>query len=118
MLQKVKREKTRLLGVVPPAQQPVESYRTVNGPRQRIVAYLGQLKESTRKGVKRAAEGKDKCEDKSQGNPLAKHGHSRDHRGDCKQVCIGLVVTKDGIPLGYEVFAGNTHDKFRVQSAE
>jgi transposase len=44
------------------------------------------------------------------GNSLAKHGHSRDHRGDCKQVCIGLVVTKDGIPLGYEVFAGNTHD--------
>jgi transposase len=32
-------------------------------------------------------------------NGLAKHGHSRDHRGDCKQVCIGFVVTKDGIPL-------------------
>ena len=44
------------------------------------------------------------------GNPLAKHGHSRDRRSDCKQVCIGLVVTKEGIPLGYEVFSGNTHD--------
>ena len=48
-------------------------------------------------------------------NGLAKHGHSRDHRGDCKQVCIGLVVTKDGIPLGYEVFAGNTHDSKTYQ---
>jgi len=49
------------------------------------------------------------------GNPLAKHGHSRDQRSDCKQVCIGLVVTKDGIPLGYEVFAGNTHDSKTYQ---
>jgi transposase len=43
-------------------------------------------------------------------NPLAKHGHSRDHRRDCKQVLIGLVVTRDGYPLGYEVFAGNRND--------
>jgi len=43
-------------------------------------------------------------------NPLAKHGYSRDHRSDCKQVCIGLVVTRCGLPLGYEVFAGNRHD--------
>ena len=50
------------------------------------------------------------------GNPLAKHGHSRDRRSDCKQVCIGLVVTKDGIPLGYEVFAGNTHDSRTYQA--
>ena len=49
------------------------------------------------------------------GNPLAKHGHSRDRRGDCKQVCIGLVVTKCGIPLGYEVFAGNVHDSKTYQ---
>ena len=48
-------------------------------------------------------------------NPLAKHGHSRDHRSDCKQVCIGLVVTTDGIPIGYEVFAGNTHDSKTYQ---
>jgi transposase len=43
-------------------------------------------------------------------NPLAQRGYSRDHRGDCKQVCIGLVVTRDGFPLGFEVFAGNRHD--------
>src|SRR5208283_5778688 len=44
------------------------------------------------------------------GNSQAKRGYSRDSRPDCLQVCIGLVVTEDGIPLGYEVFAGNTHD--------
>ena len=43
-------------------------------------------------------------------NPLAQRGYSRDHRSDCKQVCIGLVVTRDGFPLGFEVFAGNRHD--------
>ena len=45
-----------------------------------------------------------------EGNPQAQRGYSRDKRGDCKQVCIGLVVTRDGIPLGYEVFAGNRND--------
>jgi hypothetical protein len=43
-------------------------------------------------------------------NPLAQRGYSRDHRPDCKQVCIALVVTREGIPVGYEVFAGNRHD--------
>jgi transposase len=46
------------------------------------------------------------CDD----NPQAQRGYSRDKRSDCKQVCIGLVVTRDGIPLGYEVFAGNRND--------
>jgi transposase len=48
-------------------------------------------------------------------NPLARRGHSRDHRGECKQVCIGLVVTRGGIPLGYEVFAGNRTDVTTVE---
>jgi transposase len=48
-------------------------------------------------------------------NPLAKRGYSRDHRPDCKQVCIGLVVTRCGLPLGYEVFAGNRHDSTTLQ---
>jgi len=43
-------------------------------------------------------------------NRQAKRGHSRDHRPDCKQVCIGLVVAPDGLPLGYEVFDGNRND--------
>src|SRR5712672_2748608 len=48
-------------------------------------------------------------------NPLARRGHSRDHRADCKQVCIGLVVTREGMPLGYEVFASNRHDVTTVE---
>jgi transposase len=49
-------------------------------------------------------------EGQCEGNPQAQRGYSRDKRGDCKQVCIGLVVTRDGIPLGYEVFDGNRND--------
>jgi hypothetical protein len=49
-------------------------------------------------------------EGQAEANPLAQRGYSRDHRPDCKQVCIALVVTFDGFPLGYEVFPGNTHD--------
>jgi transposase len=51
----------------------------------------------------------------AEGNPLARHGYSRDHRSDCKQVCIGLVVSRCGMPLGYEVFAGNRHDSTTLQ---
>jgi len=43
-------------------------------------------------------------------NPKAKHGYSRDGRSDCRQVVIALVVTTDGLPLAYEVLAGNTAD--------
>ena len=48
-------------------------------------------------------------------NPLAQRGYSRDNRPDCKQVCIGLVVTPDGMPVGYEVFAGNRADTTTMQ---
>jgi transposase len=43
-------------------------------------------------------------------NPLAQRGYSRDHRPDCKQVNIAVMVTREGIPLGHEVFAGNVSD--------
>jgi transposase len=43
-------------------------------------------------------------------NELAARGYSRDKRPDCKQVCIGLVVTPEGLPMAYEVFAGNRND--------
>ena len=49
-------------------------------------------------------------------NPLAQRGYARDHRPDCKQVLIGLVVTRDGYPLGYEVFAGNRQDGTTVKT--
>ena len=48
-------------------------------------------------------------------NPLAQRGHSRDHRPDCKQVCIAMVVTREGMPLGYEVFPGNRVDVTTVE---
>src|SRR3990172_8916139 len=54
-------------------------------------------------------------EGQANANPLAQRGYSRDHRSDCKQVCIGLVVTRCGLPLGYEVFAGNRHDSTTLQ---
>jgi len=55
-------------------------------------------------------------EGEAEANPLARRGYSRDHRGDRKQVLIALVVTFDGFPLGYEVFAGNTHDSRTLQT--
>lgn len=48
-------------------------------------------------------------------NPLAQRGYSRDHRPDCKQVNIALVVTREGMPLGYELFAGNRADVTTVK---
>jgi transposase len=42
--------------------------------------------------------------------PLAKHGYSRDHRGDRLQIVYGLLCTRDGLPVAVEVFDGNTAD--------
>ena len=44
-------------------------------------------------------------------NDKRRFGYSRDRRSDCVQVVIALVVTPDGLPLAYEVMAGNTQDK-------
>jgi transposase len=48
-------------------------------------------------------------------NPEAQRGYSRDHRPDCKQVCVALIVSRGGMPLGYEVFAGNRNDVTTVE---
>jgi hypothetical protein len=40
-----------------------------------------------------------------------RHGYSRDHRPDCVQVVIALIVTPEGLPLAYEVLSGNTSDR-------
>jgi transposase len=48
-------------------------------------------------------------------NDLAKRGYSRDHRSDCKQIVLALVVTREGFPLAHFTLAGNTHD---VQTVE
>ncbi len=47
---------------------------------------------------------------KSHSKGKRRHGYSRDHRPDCVQVVIALVVTPEGFPLAYEVLAGNTAD--------
>lgn len=54
-------------------------------------------------------------EGESAGNEQAARGYSRDHRPDCKQVCLALVVTRWGLPLGYEVFTGNRNDVTTVK---
>lgn len=48
-------------------------------------------------------------------NPQAKRGYSRDQRSDCKQVTLALVVTKEGLPLFFEVFDGNRRDVTTVE---
>ena len=48
-------------------------------------------------------------------NEKAARGYSRDSRPDCKQVCLGLVVTPEGLPVAYEVFAGNRTDVTTLQ---
>jgi transposase len=54
-------------------------------------------------------------EGQAESNPKAARGYSRDQRPDCKQVNLGLVVTPEGLPIGYEVFAGNTADVATVE---
>jgi len=49
-------------------------------------------------------------------NEKAARGYSRDHRPDCKQVNLGLVVTPEGLPIGYEIFTGNTADVTTVEA--
>jgi transposase len=47
---------------------------------------------------------------------LAQRGYSRDHRKDCKQVVLALVVTRDGFPLAHRTRPGNTQDLETVQT--
>ena len=54
-------------------------------------------------------------EGQAEKNAKAKRGYSRDKRPDCKQVNIGLVVTPEGLPIGYEVFDGNRADVTTVE---
>jgi len=49
-------------------------------------------------------------EGSAKGNAQAKRGYSRDSRSDCPQVCIGLVATREGLPLAFEIFDGNRVD--------
>jgi transposase len=54
-------------------------------------------------------------EGSGQSNGQAKRGYSRDRRPDCVQVCIGLVLSREGLPLAFEVFDGNRTDVTTVE---
>jgi transposase len=54
-------------------------------------------------------------EGQAEANDQAQRGYSRDQRSDCKQVCIGLVCTPEGLPLSFEVFSGNRADVTTVE---
>jgi transposase len=49
-------------------------------------------------------------EGQAEKDPLLQRGYSRDHRPDCKQVVIALIVNAEGFPLSYETFGGNRTD--------
>lgn len=55
-------------------------------------------------------------EGEGQAIPKAQHGYSRDKRFDCRQVVIGLVITREGLPLAYDVLAGNTSDRTTLRA--
>src|SRR5271157_4487687 len=48
--------------------------------------------------------------------PKAKRGYSRDHRSDCKQIVVGLVIGREGFPRAHEIFEGNTQDRKTLDS--
>jgi transposase len=49
-------------------------------------------------------------------DPMLRRGYSRDHRPDCKQVVIALIVNAEGFPLSYETFDGNRADVSTVEA--
>src|SRR5277367_2308082 len=49
-------------------------------------------------------------------NDLARRGYSRDHRSDCKQIVLALIVTREGFPLAHRTWAGNTQDLQTVKT--
>ena len=51
----------------------------------------------------------------AEANELAARGYSRDHRRDCKQVVLALVVTREGFPLAHFTLKGNTQDLATVE---
>jgi transposase len=52
----------------------------------------------------------------SEENDLARRGYSRDHRSDCKQIVLALIVTREGFPLAHLTLAGNTQDVETVKT--
>ncbi len=46
----------------------------------------------------------------AESNPMMRRGYSRDHRPDCEQMVIALIVNSEGFPFSYETFDGNRAD--------
>src|ERR1700733_6368756 len=46
----------------------------------------------------------------AENNAMMRRGHSRDHRPDCEQMVIALIVNSEGFPFSYETFDGNRAD--------
>ena len=49
-------------------------------------------------------------------NPMMRRGYSRDHRPDCEQLVLALIVNQDGFPFSYEIFDGNRADVTTVEA--
>src|SRR5579863_999277 len=49
-------------------------------------------------------------------NPMMRRGYSRDHRPDCEQLVLALIVNQDGFPFSYELFDGNRADVCTVET--
>ncbi len=49
-------------------------------------------------------------------NPMIRRGYSRDHRPDCEQLVLALIVNPEGFPFSYEVFDGNRADVTTVEA--
>jgi transposase len=49
-------------------------------------------------------------------NELARRGYSRDHRSDCQQIVLALVVSREGFPLAHYTLPGNTQDLQTVET--
>ena len=49
-------------------------------------------------------------------NDKRRYGYSRDHRFDCVQIVIALIVTPEGLPLAYDILPGNTNDSTTLRS--
>ncbi len=52
----------------------------------------------------------------AEGNPMMRRGYSRDHRPDCEQLVLALIVNQDGFPFSYELFDGNRADVTTVEA--
>jgi transposase len=49
-------------------------------------------------------------------NPMIRRGYSRDHRPDCEQLVLALIVNQDGFPFSYELFDGNRADVTTIEA--